>query len=176
MATGPGETKPLTRPAQENIETVARLEEECADRRTFSERIGDAIADFTGSMRFIWAHLILFVVWFCINLRLVPGVAAFDPYPFVLLTLIVSAEAVIISTFVLMKQNRMSRRADQRDHLNLQIDLLAEKEITKMLQMQRLVCARLGIEGIMEDQDVKELSQSTAVDSLAHNVQSKIPE
>src|SRR5438105_12545372 len=152
MGSGQGGSRPVTRPAQENIETVARLEEEFSERRTFSERLGDAIADFTGSMRFVWAHLTFFAAWLSINTRLIPAVPAFDPYPFVLLTLIVSAEAVIISTFVLMKQNRMSRRADRRDQLNLQIDLLAEKEITKMLQMQRLVCRKLGIEGIVEDQ------------------------
>jgi len=168
--------RPLTRPARENINTVASLEEESIERRTLSERLGDVIANFAGSMDFVWAHLAFFAAWIALNLRLLPGVPAFDPYPFVLLTLIVSAEAVIISTFVLVKQNRMSHRADQRDHLNLQIDLLAEKEITKMLQMQRLVCTKLGIEGVLEDQDAKELSEGTAVDSLARDLQSKIPE
>jgi uncharacterized membrane protein len=127
-------------------------------------------------MKFIWAHLTLFAMWFAVNLRLIPGIRVFDPYPFVLLTLIVSAEAVIISTFVLMKQNRMSRRADERDHLNLQVDLLAEKEVTKMLQMQRLICAKLEIKDVLEDQDVKELSESTAVGSLARDLHTKIPE
>src|ERR1043165_3050516 len=127
MGNEQSEGRPLARSARENIETVMRLEQEFMQRRTLSERLGDTIANFTGSMTFIWSHLTLFALWFAVNVRIIPNIPAFDPYPFVLLTLIVSAEAVIISTFVLMKQNRMSRRADERDHLNLQIDLLAEK-------------------------------------------------
>ena len=90
--------------------------------------------------------------------------------------MIVSLEGVIIATFVLMKQNRMSRRSDQRDHLNLQIDLLAEKEITKMLQLQRLICERLGIEEACRDEEVREFSQHTAVEAIARDLEAKIPE
>ena len=89
--------------------------------------------------------------------------------------MLVSLESVIISTFVLIKQNRMSQRADQRSHLDLQINLLAEKEVTKMLQMQRLICARLGIDEAEQDGELAELSNVTAVDNIAHEVEHKMP-
>jgi uncharacterized membrane protein len=87
----------------------------------------------------------------------------------------VSCEAVLLSTFVLMKQNRMSRRAEHRDHLHLQIALLAEKEVTKLLQGQRRISERLGISEIVLDPEVRELSENTAVDSLARELNRKLP-
>jgi uncharacterized membrane protein len=165
----------LTNPASANIETVARLEQEFLEQRTTTDRLGDIIAGFAGSMSFLILHLTWFVVWFTINTGLIPGLEPFDPYPFVFLTMAVSMEGVLLATFVLIKQNRMSRRADQRDHLNLQIDLLAEKEITKILQMQRMLCDHFNISEAQADAEVKELSEHTAVDSLARELERKIP-
>ena len=161
---------------RENIETVARLESEFLEHRTLSERISDTIAGFAGTLLFFLAHVGWFVVWAVVNSGALPFIRPFDPYPYPFLTMAVSLEGVLVATFVLIKQNRVSRRADHRDHLNLQIDLLAEKEITKILQMQRLICERLGIEGASEDAETVELSQDTAVDSIAREVQRRMPE
>jgi uncharacterized membrane protein len=162
--------------ALSNIESVARLEERSLEQRSTSEHLIDKIADFVGSMRFVLLQVSLFVSWVLINAGYVPFIPRFDPYPYVLLTMIVSLESVLLATFVLIKQNRMSRRADQRDHLNLQIDLLAEKEITKMLQMQRRLCDHLGIVDASEDPEAKELSENTAVDSLAEELKRRLPD
>jgi uncharacterized membrane protein len=162
--------------ARSNIESVARLEERSLEQRSVSEQVGDAIADFVGSIPFVLLHVTLFVCWVLINAGYVPFIPRFDPYPYVLLTMIVSLEGVLLSTFVLIKQNRMSRRADQRNHLNLQIDLLAEKEITKMLQMQRHLCDHLGLIDVGADPEAKELSENTAVDSLAEELKRRLPE
>jgi uncharacterized membrane protein len=89
--------------------------------------------------------------------------------------MLVSLEGVLLSTFVLIKQNRMSQRADQRNHLDLQINMLAEKEITKLLQLQRLICRKLEIGEADADREVVELSDTTAVDSLAHELAEKMP-
>jgi uncharacterized membrane protein len=161
--------------ARENIETVARMERQFLEQRTWTERLGDAIADFVGTMSFILVHLLALVAWIAINTGKL-GIKPFDPYPFVLLTMIVSMEGVLLATFVLMKQNRMSRRADQRNHLNLQIDLLAEKEITKILQLQQAMCKRLGIAEAAKDDEIHELSEHTAVESLARELEQKIPD
>jgi uncharacterized membrane protein len=142
------------RTAQENIQTVAKLEQEALEQRSFKERIGDAVADFAGSMSFVILQLVIFAVYAALNSGAIPLIKPWDPYPYILLALLVSLEAVLLSTFVLMKQNRMSRRADQRNHLNLQIDLLAEKEITKILQLQRLICERMGISEAGSDAEV----------------------
>lgn len=162
------------RQAQANIETVARLETEFLEQRSLKDRIGDAIAGFAGTMTFVIAHVAGLVLWFLINLGKLPVIKPFDPYPFILLALIVSVEGVLLSTFILMKQNRMSRHADHRDHLNLQIDLLAEKEITKILQMQRRLCEHLGVPA-GDDPEAVELSQHTAVEDLAHELEQKLP-
>jgi hypothetical protein len=78
---------------------------------------------------------------------------AFEPYPFSLLGVIVALEAVVLSRFILMRQNRMMRRGERRDHLNLQVDLLAEKEITKLLQMVRAICGQMGLQNIMQTKE-----------------------
>ena len=161
--------------AQANIETVARLEQEFLEQRTLADRMGDLIVSVVGTPGFIAAHIVAFTVWIFINLGKISSIPAFDPYPFVLLTMIVSMEGVLLAVFILMKQNRMSRRADQRDHLHLQINLLAEKEITKMLQMQLQVCQRLGLPAAVEDREAKELAANTAVEGLARELEEKIP-
>jgi uncharacterized membrane protein len=160
--------------ALSNIDTVARLESEFLERRTLAERIGDKVGDFVGSMAFVTIHALWFAVWFTWNSGAIPGLKAFDPYPFVFLTMAVSSESVLLSTFVLMKQNRMSRRADQRDHLNLQISLLAEKEITKVIQMLSEMSRHQGLH--LVDKEVEELSQNTAVERLAPELRHKLPE
>jgi uncharacterized membrane protein len=162
--------------AHRNIDTVAKLEQQALEARTFRDRMGDAIASFIGSMTFVICHFVALVAWVVVNSGIIPGWKPFDPYPYILLTMVVSMEGVIVGTFVLMKQNRMSRRADQRHHLNLQIDLLAEKEVTKMLQMQRLICERMGIREAADDVEMQELSTHTAVEDLARELEKKIPE
>jgi uncharacterized membrane protein len=161
--------------ARDNIETVARLEQQFLEQRNFKDRLGDNIAAFVGTMTFVIGHVIGFVIWAVVNAGVIPGIKPFDPYPYILLTMLVSMEGVLLATFVLMKQNRMSRRADQRDHLNLQVDLLSEKEITKMLQMQRRICEHLGIADALKDDEARELSQHTAVETLARELEKKIP-
>ena len=161
--------------AQDNINKVIRLEEEALKERKFADRISDVIANFVGSMIFVVAHVIWFAVWAVINVGVLGFSWKFDPYPFALLCMLVSLEGVLLSTFVLIKQNRMSQRADQRAHLDLQVNLLAEKEITKVLQMQRLICRRLGIEQADLDPEAIELSQVTAIDNLAHELGQRLP-
>jgi uncharacterized membrane protein len=161
--------------AQSNINTVVAIEEEALQKRKAADRISDLIANFVGSISFVVLHLIWFGVWVCINTGLVLGRLKFDPYPFALLCMLVSLEGVLLSTFVLIKQNRMSQRADQRAHLDLQINLLSEKEVTKLLQLQRLICAHLGIKEALDDQDVIELSSVTAVGNIARELDKKMP-
>ena len=161
--------------AQANIRTVVALEEEARTRRTMADRMSDLIANFVGSIPFVVLHLVWFGVWVGVNTGMVWGKWKFDPYPFALLCMLVSLEGVLLSTFVLIKQNRMSQRADQRAHLDLQVNLLSEKEITKVLQLQRLICERLQIEQAKEDRELAELSSITAVGNIAHELDEKMP-
>lgn len=150
------------------------MEHESRAQRTLADRVGDFIANFIGTMTFVVSQIIALAAWIVVNEGRVPAIEPFDPYPYTLLTMLVSMEGVLLALFVLMKQNRMSRRADQRDHLHLQIDLLSEKEITKILQLQRCICQRLGMD--VNDAEVKELSKHTAVEDLAHELESKLPD
>jgi len=162
--------------AQQNIETVAKLENQFLEERSLADRIGDAVGAFVGTMWFVSIHVVWFVSWFFINTGLIPGIRPFDPYPFIFLSMSVSVEGVLLTTFVLMKQNRMARRADLRNQLNLQVDLLAEKEITKMLQMLRAMADHMGLEQEAHEPEARELSENTAVETLAQELRNKIPE
>ena len=161
--------------AQDNINTVIALEEEARQKRTISDHVSDSIANFVGSMPFVVIHLVWFGIWVSINTGVFFGKLKFDPYPFALLCMLVSLEGVLLSTFVLIKQNRMSQHADQRAHLDLQVNLLSEKEITKILQLQRQICARLEIKEGVDDEEAAELSSITAVGNIAHELDKHLP-
>jgi uncharacterized membrane protein len=121
-------------PSQSHIDSIVRQEEEALERRSRSERLADAVGVFAGSLLFVVLHLVLVVAWLLINSGKIPSARPFDRYPFSFLGVIVAVEAVILSSFILMRQNRMMRRGERRDHLNLEVELLAEKEITKLLR------------------------------------------
>ena len=161
---------------QSHIDSIAKQEHEFLEKRTLSERAGDAIAGFAGSLVFVMAHALLVLTWVLVNAEGLPGISRFDPYPFSLLGMIVAVEAVVLSSFILMRQNRMAKRAERRDHLNLQIDLIAEKEITKLLQMVRAIGAHLGIEHIAEDRELSQFSQATSVETLTQRLEDTLPE
>jgi uncharacterized membrane protein len=161
--------------ARKNIEAIVRLEQESMQRRTRGERVSDAFTRIMGTMGFVVAHVLLFAGWFVINLGLTP-IRPFDPFPFGILTLIVSAEGVILAIFVLVSQNRMSRQANQRAHLNLQISLLAEQETTKLLQKVQGLLDHFGIKATPLDHEVEQLSQETHVEALVTELQKSLPE
>ncbi|AMA60737.1 MULTISPECIES: DUF1003 domain-containing protein [unclassified Bradyrhizobium] len=108
------------------------------------EKLADAITAFTGSMIFVYLHLALFGFWIIANLHWVPGVPAWDE-SFVVLAMIASVEAIFLSTFVLISQNRMTAAADKRADLDLQISLLAEHELTKVARLLTQVAERLDV-------------------------------
>ena len=158
--------------ARENIQAIVNLEERLEQEIPASGRIADAISGFAGSLGFVVLHLAWFAGWIAINLGLIGIVAPFDPFPFQLLNVTVSLEAILLSTFVLMKQNRMGARADRRAHLDLQVNLLAEKESTKALELLDIISRRLGLPS--DDPEVQELKQTTAVDELAAELEKKL--
>src|ERR1700738_4940883 len=162
-------------PTQFNIAAIAKLEEEALDRRTATERQSDAIVKFIGSMKFLMLHLILVAVWSTVNLNLIPHVKAFDPFPFGILALVISSESVFLTIFVLISQNRMSRQAERRAHLDLQVGMLAEQELTTLLKMQQKICEHLGINIESAEKEVQGFSQTTDVHKLANELEEKLP-
>ncbi|MBV8896125.1 MAG: DUF1003 domain-containing protein [Acidobacteriaceae bacterium] len=167
---------PSPQAIQENIDAISKLEQQFLEKRSLAERGADAIADFAGSISFVAFHIVIFALWFIVNANAIPLLRPFDPYPFVFLSMVVSVEGVLLATFVLMKQNRMTRRADQRAQLDLQINLLAEREATKNLQILKRLCDHLGLEKEASDAEIEELSQNTAIESLADDLRRKLPD
>jgi uncharacterized membrane protein len=165
-----------TESAQQNIATIARLEQEEIGRRSRGEKVSDIFTRFMGSMTFVVIHLLWFAGWFSINLGAIPGIEPFDPFPFGILTLIVSAEGVLLAIIVLVSQNRMSRLSNHQAHLNLQISLLSEQETTKILQRLHVIAEHLGIEESQGDEEVQRLSQATHLETLAEELKKTLPD
>jgi uncharacterized membrane protein len=123
---------------------IARRRAEDAQRK-FQDRAADRVTAFTGSMGFVYIHLVLVALWVLINLGWLPIMPRFDP-SFVILAMAASVEAIFLSTFVLITQNRMAAIADKRADLDLQISLLAEHEITKLITLVRAMAERMEIQ------------------------------
>jgi uncharacterized membrane protein len=129
---------------ERNIEALLKRRQKEERNRSFEERIADSITAFTGSMRFVYLHLLLFGLWIAINLGWLP-IRRFDP-SFVILAMVASVEAIFLSTFVLISQNRMMTSADKRADLDLQVNLLGEHEITRLMQLVTAMAEQMGIE------------------------------
>ncbi|MBN8901860.1 MAG: DUF1003 domain-containing protein [Rhodospirillales bacterium] len=155
-----------------NIETILRLEDAALRRRSFADRLADGIAGFVGTVLFVLLHLLWFALWATINTGVLPVVKPFDPYPFQLLCMIVSMEGVLLSTFVLIKQNRMGYLTDRRAHVDLQINLLTEREVTQLLQLSERIAERLGVDnGAVA---AAELSRATPVERLVETLDTRL--
>ena len=138
---------------------------------TFEERVADAITRFTGSMRFVYLHVVLFGGWILVNLGVVPGVPKFDP-SFVILAMAASVEAIFLSTFILISQNRMTATAQKRAELDLQINLLTEHEVTKLVALLSSVADRLGVKSEV-DGEVEELKEDVAPDAVLDEIEER---
>jgi uncharacterized membrane protein len=159
-----------------NIQKIADLEAEHLHQRTLSERIGDHLVAVAGTGTFALLHVLWFAGWIVVNLGGIPGLRPFDPYPFSLLTMLVSLEAIFITIGVLISQNRMARQADRRAHLDLQINLLAEQESTATLRLLGRIAERLGIkpEAAVKGEQVS-LETETDIKELVTELDQKLP-
>ena len=163
-------------PTQYNIDAIARLEHEALNRRTPTERVSDAIAKLVGNIGFLLAHLLLIFGWSLVNLHMISGVKAFDPFPFGVLALVVSSESVFLTIFVLISQSRMARQSERRAHLDLQVGMLSEQELTTLLQMLQKLCQHMGVNVDSSKQEVQSFSKTTDVSKLASELEDKLPE
>ena len=146
-----------------NIHALLLRREREERTKTREERIADSITRFTGTMRFVYIHVALFGAWIAINLGWTP-LPVFDK-SLVLLAMIASVEAIFLSTFVLISQNRMAALADKRADLDLQISLLAEHEVTRLLGLVTEMAKRMGIEG-SHDPELSELAKHVAPEKV----------
>ena len=160
---------------QQHIELIARHEQEFLARRSASERIADRIAAFVGSLRYVGLHGAILVLWIVWNTATTPQLRHFDPFPYPLLDLILAFEAILVASFILMRQSRIGRRADERDQLMLQVLLLSEREVTAVLGMEQRIAEKLGLHEIAQDEEISQLSEHTSIDDVAQVIQDTLP-
>lgn len=160
---------------RKNIRAIAELEQRALHQRSAADRVGDAISRMTGSAPFALFHVMWFAAWFVLNAGVVSGIDPFDPFPFSFLTLIVSLEAIFLSVFVLISQNRLTRQSEKRAHLDLQVDMLAEQELTAILRMVQGLCEKHGVEVLALDDRLEELVKETDVHTVAAALDDRLP-
>lgn len=137
--------------------------------RSLESRCADCITQFAGSMKFVYIHLVVFGLWIFVNLGWIPFIPRFDP-TFVALAMVASVEAIFLSTFVLITQNRMAEMADRRADLDLQVSLLSEHEITRMITLLRAVADRLGVKEAANP-ELNELEQDVHPERVLDTIQ-----
>jgi len=158
--------EPTTVYVQNNIETILKLEKEAVQNLSTSEHIADKVRVFAGSTPFILLHILGFVGWILINSGIISAISPFDPFPFNFLTLTVSLEAIFLTLLVLKSQNQMTKEADRRANLDLQINMLDEQETTMILRMVQKIATHLGLEDEMSNSR-KELSEDTDINKVS---------
>jgi uncharacterized membrane protein len=160
---------------QDHIELIAKHEQEFLEKRTRVERVGDSIAGFAGSFKFVCLHLVVFAVWVVVNTASIGDVRHFDPPPFSLFATLVGLEAILLASVILMRQSRMSRRSDERDHLMLQVLLLTEREITAVLGVDRQIAGQVGLAKVANEKEVEQLSKKTSIEDVAQTIKETLP-
>jgi uncharacterized membrane protein len=169
----PPQPSGLTPVLERNIEALYKRRQREAGAASWQERAADAIARFTGSIRFVYLHLLIFGFWIIANLHWIPGVPTWDE-SFVVLAMVASVEAIFLSTFVLITQNRMGAAADKRADLDLQISLLTEHEITKLTALVFDMADRMGVKADREQEiELQEVKQDIAPDAVLDKLEKK---
>ncbi len=159
-------------PVVRNIQAIAELERKALEDRTPIDRLTDAVARVSGSTTFVALHACWFTAWIALNSTRL----AFDPFPYNLLNLVVALEAVFLTSVVLMTQNHMTRLADRRAHLDLQVNLLSEQELTAMLHMLHGLCTHAGVHVAIRDERVQQLLTETDIGKIAVAIDQELRE
>ena len=166
---------PGSPPEQRNVETISRLERDALRGRSFAERLSDTLTKAIGSLASITLHVGWFAGWILINTGVIPWMDPFDPFPFGVLTLIVSTEGVLLALIILISQNRMIRQADRRAHLDLQVSLLAEQEATLMLRTIRRLARHLGLPEEPAEEEANTLVRRTDLHAMVRSLDERLP-
>ncbi|HWC29071.1 MAG TPA: DUF1003 domain-containing protein [Dehalococcoidia bacterium] len=136
---------------------------------TLADRLASLMTSIAGSMPYVWLHVAWFAIWIAVNVN---RDWAFDPYPFTFLTMIVSLEAIFLATFVLIAENRQASLADKRAKLDLQVNMIAESEVTKLIQLVEEIREQLGLPK-SSDPEFKLMNQRTRLRRLADEMESQ---
>ncbi len=154
---------------ERNIAALEAREQDERNKRSRETRTADAVTGFAGSMTFVYLHLALVGAWVAVNVGLVPGVPRFDP-TFVILATVASVEAIFLSTFVLISQNRAAELSERRAALDLQIGLLAEHEVTRLLTLTTRIAEKLEV-AEAADPELRELAEDVAPEAVLDEIE-----
>ena len=165
------ERRPESSAVEENVQAIKRWERAILHARSKAEQVSDWIARTAGSGPVLVLHVLWFGAWVTVNSGVVGGIRPFDPFPFPFLTMTVSLEAIFLALFVLASQNRLSRQADKRSHLDLQIDLLAEREMTAVLQLLQDIASHLRVETSVTPEQLRDLMKKTDLKRLTNRME-----
>jgi uncharacterized membrane protein len=178
MATANTPSSPTKKPADgltpalaRNIDAVMQRRKEAQRSASLQERAAAAISRFAGSMSFVYIHLVLYSTWIIANLGWIPGVLPWDP-SLVILAMEASVEAIFLSTFVLINQNRMAAEDDMRADLDLQVNLLNEHETTRLIAMVEAIAKKLDV-ATEADHEVDELKKDVAPEAVLDRIEAK---
>ena len=156
---------------EENVQAIKRWERAILLARSKAEQISDWIAYTAGSGPVLVLHVVWFGAWVTVNVGVIRGIRPFDPFPFPFLTMTVSLEAIFLALFVLASQNRLARQADKRSHLDLQIDLLAEREMTAVLQLLQDIARHLKVQTTVTPEQLRDLMKKTDLRRLTNRME-----
>lgn len=148
------------------------MEAKSLKNRSLAAKVAEYLTNMSGRPAFLFLNVIFFAIWIAYNSGVIPGSVPFDEFPFGLLTMIMSIEAIMLSIFVLISQNRASQTATIRDELHLRINLIAEQEITKSLQMLERIEKELKIKH--NDKELKEMLQELDTNNLEKSITGQI--
>lgn len=141
--------------------------------RSDAEKLADWMTERFGSIAFFWVNFIFFVAWLILNSGLIPGMPVFDPYPFGMLTMIVSLEAIFLSIIVLISQNRAAKIADLREEIDFQVNVISETEITKVMKLLTVLLEKNGID-INNDPELKKMLEPVDLEKIKKVLQKQI--
>lgn len=142
-------------------------------QRTTVERLADWMTSSFGSVTFLLLNVFLFITWIFINTNQIKGITAFDPFPYNLLTTIVSIEAIILAIFVLISQNRSSKVDDLREETHLQLNLISEREVTKVMKMLAILLERQGVD-LSQDPELKRMIRPVSEEEIEKRLEKEI--
>lgn len=152
---------------------IQSLQARANARRKPSERLADWMTSRFGTIFFLVINLTFFAIWLIINADVIPGITPFDPYPFVMLTTLVSIEAICLAIIVLISQNRAARVADIREETDLQLDVIAEKEMTKLLALVAYLVQKHGYD-VQNDKHLKQMLHDVNISSLEEKLEKQL--
>jgi uncharacterized membrane protein len=155
----------------ENIEAIKVWEQAALHHRTKTEQLSDLITRVAAGGTVLLLHVACFAFWIVANAGLVPGITPFDRFPYPLLTTAVSLEAIFLSLFVLASQNRLAHQADKRAHLDLQVDLLAEREMTTVLRLLHDLARHFDVKLTVTAEQIRDLVKTTDVHKLTDKME-----